>query len=206
MNAPVKTPDMHLVLHGLAIRKHAGAQAVAARIGLEVARVQQCLAEATARGRVVESGGRYLLAPLARMALEGEYSRYCEALRREAEFLAAYENFERINVELKTLVTDWQTLSIGGSRVANDHSDKAHDARLIDRLGELHERAEPMLAQLAKALPRLSVYGEQLQAALEKCEDGAVEWFSEVRIDSYHTVWFELHEDLLRLLGRSRSE
>jgi len=25
-------------------------------------------------------------------------------------------------------------------------------------------------------------------------------------VDSYHTVWFELHEDLLRILGREREE
>ena len=41
---------------------------------------------------------------------------------------------------------------------------------------------------------------------LEKAEDGKVEWVSDARIESYHTVWFELHEDLLRLLGRQREE
>jgi hypothetical protein len=25
------------------------------------------------------------------------------------------------------------------------------------------------------------------------------------RVDSYHSVWFELHEDLIRLAGRTRS-
>ena len=32
---------------------------------------------------------------------------------------------------------------------------------------------------------------------------GLGEW---AKIDSYHTVWFELHEDLLRMLGREREE
>ena len=27
-----------------------------------------------------------------------------------------------------------------------------------------------------------------------------------VRVDSYHIVWHELHEDLLRMLGRTRQE
>ena len=35
---------------------------------------------------------------------------------------------------------------------------------------------------------------------------GEIDWVSGVRIDSYHTVWFELHEDLLRMLGRTRQE
>jgi hypothetical protein len=33
---------------------------------------------------------------------------------------------------------------------------------------------------------------------------GAIDYVSGVKVDSYHTVWFELHEDLLRMLGRSR--
>ena len=33
---------------------------------------------------------------------------------------------------------------------------------------------------------------------------GEIDYVSGVKVGSYHTVWFELHEDLLRLLGRSR--
>ena len=74
------------------------------------------------------------------------------------------------------------------------------------RLGDLHERFEPVLAQLVKGLPRLARYGRALEHALEQAEAGQIEWVSEVRIESYHTVWFELHEDLLRVLGRVREE
>jgi hypothetical protein len=42
--------------------------------------------------------------------------------------------------------------------------------------------------------------------ALEKAEDGATEWVSDAKIESYHTLWFELHEDLLRLMRREREE
>lgn len=199
-------PDIHLVLHGLAIKKHADAAAVAKLIGLSVERVSAALADAVKRGRVAESQGRYLLAPMARMALDGEYSKYYDGLRRNAEFLAAYEGFEKINVDLKQLITDWQTLEVAGQRVPNDHSNKAHDERVIDRLGKLHERADKLFAKLAGGLPRLQIYRDHLLAALEKAEDGAIDWVSDARIDSYHTVWFELHEELLRLMGRVRVE
>jgi hypothetical protein len=53
---------------------------------------------------------------------------------------------------------------------------------------------------------RFSYYRTHLEAALEKAEDGAIEWVSDARLPSYHTVWFELHEDLLRLLGRKRQD
>jgi hypothetical protein len=120
--------------------------------------------------------------------------------------MAAYQGFERINKTLKQAITDWQTLDVGGTKVANDHRDKAHDAAVIDRLGALHEQAEPVLAALAAGLPRLKIYGDKLLAALEAAEDGDHEWVSDIRRDSYHTVWFELHEDLLRIMGCEREE
>jgi hypothetical protein len=33
---------------------------------------------------------------------------------------------------------------------------------------------------------------------------GDRDWFTKPTIDSYHTVWFELHEDLLATLGIDR--
>lgn len=198
--------DMHLVLHGLAIKKHATAEAVATLIGLPLERVRATLSEAVKRGRAAEAQGRYLLTPTARMSLEGEYSKFYDGLRRDTDFVAAYEGFERINVELKGLITDWQTMEVAGTRVPNDHSNEAHDQRVIDRLGALHERADRLFARLAAGLPRLQIYRGHLLAALEKAEDGDIRWVSDARIDSYHTVWFELHEELLRLMGRTRTE
>lgn len=198
--------DMHLVLHGLAIKKHASCEAVADLIGLPVERVRALLADALTRGRAVEAQGRYLLSPTARIALDGEYSRHYDSLRRNAEFVTAYEAFEQVNIALKSLITDWQTMEVGGTRVVNGHADPDYDQRILDHLADLHERADRIFAPLAAALPRLQVYPDKLLAALEKAEDGAIEWVSDVRIDSYHTVWFELHEDLLRITGRTRSE
>ena len=111
-----------------------------------------------------------------------------------------------VNTALKTLITDWQVVDIAGERVANDHTNKEYDAKIIDRLGDLHERAERVLSAFARHLPRLAIYRDKLLSALEKAEDGALEWVSDARIESYHTLWFELHEDLLRMLGRTRVE
>jgi hypothetical protein len=78
--------------------------------------------------------------------------------------------------------------------------------RIVDRLGNLHERAEKILVQLINGLPRFDYYQRKLTGALEKAEDGQSEWVSDARLPSYHTLWFELHEDLLRILGRRRVE
>ena len=198
--------DTYLVLHGLAIKKHANAAAVAAAVGLAENEVRIILDDAVAKGRVSRSGEGYTLLPVARVALDGAYSRLYPAQRADAAFVAAYERFETINQELKALTTAWQTIEIDGESVLNDHTNKDYDDRLIDRLGSLHERAEAILRQFAAGLPRLAIYAEKLDAALKKAEDGAIEWVSGAKIESYHTMWFELHEDLLRILGRTRQE
>ena len=197
---------MHLVLHGLAIKKHAGPDEIAGLIGLGPEEAARYLLAAAAGGRAVEANGKYLLSPLARVALESDYSRHYGELRENADFFAAYEAFERLNVQLKALITDWQTMEVGGERVANDHGNAEYDAKLIDRLGDMHERADAILKRLAAGLPRLDYYRRHLLAALERVEDGAIEWVSDAKIESYHTLWFELHEDLLRIVGRTRVE
>lgn len=195
-----------LVLHGAAIKRHAPAAAIAGLVMLPEDVAAGVLAEAVATGRAIEARGAYALTPLAGVALQARYGLHYRELRKDPGFRAAYEGFERINKTLKQLITDWQTITVGGSKVANDHGDKAHDAAVIDRLGALHEQAEPVLAGLAAGLPRLKVYGDQLLTALEAAEDGDHEWVSDIRRDSYHTVWFELHEDLLRIMGHEREE
>lgn len=198
--------SLHLVLHALAVKKHADTAALAEFAGLELDEVSRLLADAVASGRAVAAQGKYALAPLARTALEGQYSREYTALRQNRSFTEGYEAFERLNTELKALITDWQTMEVGGVRVPNEHSDRNYDLEIIDRLGALHERLARILRTLVSSVPRFSYYDTQLLGALDRAERGAFEWISDARIASYHTLWFELHEDLLRLMGRQRSE
>ena len=174
--------DTYLVLHGLAIKKHADAAAVAAAVGLAENEVRIVLDDAVAKGRVARSGEGYTLLPTARVALDGAYSRLYAAQRADAAFAAAYERFETINRELKALMTAWQTIEIDGESVLNDHTNKDYDDRLIDRLGGFHERAEAILRQLGNGLPRLAIYAEKTRSRAgegrgrrdrvgERCED-----------------------------------
>lgn len=198
--------DRDLVFHGLAVKRHAAAPAVASLVGIDADRVKSLLIDAVAGGRAIEAKGGYALTPLARLALEGRYSFHFAPLRHNARFVAAYESFERINRTLKQVITDWQTIEVAGERVANDHTDTAHDEAVMDRLAGVHEQVETVLQALAGPLPRMRIYAQKLLAALEAAEDGDREWVSDVRRESYHTVWFELHEDLLRIMGRAREE
>ena len=82
--------DMHLVMHGLAIKKHARPEDVASGLGLDLETVRATLEKLVAAHRVVEAQGRYLLAPAARMLLSADYSRYYESVRANPAFRAGY--------------------------------------------------------------------------------------------------------------------
>ena len=141
-----------------------------------------------------------------RLALQSDYSRVYADIRDDDGFVAANTRFETINRDLKALITDWQTVAVGGTRIANDHHDLDYDARIVDRLGGLHDRAEPVLALLAAGVPGLGYYGKSLGDALDRVEGGDTAWISDATIESYHTLWFELHEDLIRILGGVRRD
>jgi hypothetical protein len=56
---------------------------------------------------------------------------------------------------------------------------------------------------LGRVVPRFGGYRSRLADALDKISDDRA-WLASPRCDSYHTVWMELHEDLLMPVGVSR--
>jgi hypothetical protein len=117
-----------------------------------------------------------------------------------AALAAAYADFRAVNAEFKALVTDWQ-LKDGRP---NTHDDTAYDAAVLSRLDDVHQRVTPIVTAAAAQLPRLSHYSAKLQAALDNVHGGDTAWLSRPLIDSYHTVWFELHEELIVAAGLTR--
>ncbi len=196
-----------LALHGLAVKKAGSPAAVAAVLGAEESEIESALEAAVAAGRAAGAKGTFMVAPAGREWLDQRYPEAYAEFRADPAATEAYERFEKINRELLSLFTDWQMMpAAGGERVPNDHSDADYDHGVIDRLGAQHERAEKVLDRFAELDPRLGIYTIRLDAAYDKVLAGEVDWVSGARIDSYHTVWFELHEDLLRMLGREREE
>lgn len=196
-----------LALHGLAVKKAGGAAAVADVLGRSEDEIAAALDSAVSSGQAIGANGTFMVTPAGRSWLVDQYPRAYAAFREDPEATATYERFERINRELLQLFTDWQMMpAAGGERMPNDHSDPEYDNEIVDRLGRQHERAEKVLDRFAALEPRLAVYKQRLDDAYDRVLAGEQEWVSGARIDSYHTVWFELHEDLLRMLGREREE
>ncbi len=115
---------------------------------------------------------------------------------------AALDAFVALDRRMKGVVTSWQ---MKGEGAVNDHADAAYDAAVLARLGELHEDVRAWLGPLVAGLPRLGRYGERLAAAAAAAA-GNGKFVASPRVDSYHGVWFELHEDLIILAGRSRAD
>jgi hypothetical protein len=195
-----------LALHGLAVKSAATPDVVAALLGQAPEDVQQALETAVTDGHAIGAKGRFMVTPGGRTWLDENYPHAFASHRDDAGFTAAADKFERINRDLLALLTDWQSMPAGGERVPNTHTDPDYDRGILDRLGDLHDRAAKVLDRLTVAEPRLQAYVRRLDAAYDKALAGEADYVSGVRVDSYHVVWHELHEDLLRMLGRTREE
>jgi pyruvate, orthophosphate dikinase len=192
---------MEQLLQVLRIKGRASAETLAAALESDVGEViEQCeqagLVENTRVGYRVTDAGRERVEQL--YAAEREHA--------EAVILDVYESFLPINDEVKQIVTDWQMRVVNGQIVLNDHSDRNHDDGVIARLHEIDTKVAPAVESLAAALPRFSMYASRLRRALAEIRSGDHTMVAAPIKDSYHTVWFELHEDLLMLSGRERKE
>jgi hypothetical protein len=156
--------------------------------------VERGLVAAAGRGFRLSSEGKEHLAELLaadRLGVDG------------AALDAAYDEFCGFNGELKQIITDWQMTPAGAP---NDHSDAAYDADVLGRLADLHTRAEPLLERLGGLASRLRGYPRRFAHARERIAAGETTWVARPITDSFHTVWFELHEDLIQLCGRTRAD
>lgn len=115
-----------------------------------------------------------------------------------------YEAFMPLNTELLAACHDWQLRRIGHADIPNDHRDPEYDAGVIDRLHRVDRSAQSLLMTLADTLSRFGTYQRRLTAALERVMAGDHSYFTD-QVDSYHTIWFQLHEDLLTTLGMGRN-
>jgi hypothetical protein len=195
-----------LILHALAVRKSGTPAQIAAATGLSEEDVRAGLHAATAMQEVNGARDIFILMPSGRARLDDLYPEVYAEVRADADFVAAADRFEAVNRKLLDLLTRWQSVPQAGTTVPNDHSDAAYDTAILDELGDLHERAEPILDAFAAAVPRMKAYADRLAGAYDRALAGETDYVSGVRVDSFHTVWHELHEDLLRVLGRTRQE
>jgi hypothetical protein len=186
---PTLTEEAWALLHDLRLR------------GFRPAKGGPAEEELTAAGFVLVRGVNLALAPPGREA-HAAWARLTPGSEEEVLAKTTYERFLVFNVEFLRICTDWQ-LKPGNQ--PNDHSDAAYDFKILERLDRLDERAAPLVEALGKAVPRFADYRGRLTEALDRISDDRA-WLASPRCDSYHTVWMQLHEDLLSAVGVNRAD
>lgn len=140
------------------------------------------------------------LTPSGRAAADAAWQ--AERLNIDAHAIErVHAAFVAKNAEFKALVADWQLRD--GQH--NDHRDARYDSDIVVRLSAVDTALEPVLATAAGLVPRLSRYRPAFAEALAQLQAGEARWMAAPIIESYHTLWFELHEELIRLTGRTRA-
>jgi len=201
----MEKPDYD-VLNVLALKKMAGAPAIAAVTGLPEADVEARLKKLSGIGLVVVAGGAALPTDDAVPALDATAAQIYAPVRADDGVLGLVERFETTNTQFLTTMSSWQQVDVGGRKVTNDHSDAEYDEKVISRLEKLVGRLEPLIEALAKHDARFSTYSTRFATALTAIDTGDHDLVSSPTRDSVHNIWFEFHEDLLRTLGRERVE
>ena len=197
-----------LVLHGLRLKGFAASTVLADLTGLAELDVDAHLDILRAEGLAQYRDGRitgWSLTPAGRTTHADRCRDEVSAAGCWEQVEAAYRDFLQVNQPFLTACTDWQ-LRPGpdGAQAINDHTDPGHDQAVIARLRQIHGSVAPICQSLSAVMVRFSPYATRLEHALERLESGEREWFTGALIESYHTVWFELHEDLLATLGIAR--
>ncbi|MBY8857247.1 hypothetical protein K7711_12225 [Nocardia sp. CA2R105] len=195
------------VLHGLTLRQLATVDQLAEILDLDAETTSARLEQAVADGRAIAGRGAFMITPAGRAHLDSRYPADFAEYRSNDELVSVLADFEQgINKQMLALMTSWQTIAIDGNDQPNDHSDAGYDGKVIDKLARLHDRAGALLAPFADADPLAKRFISRLDAALERVDRGEHDYVSSVRIDSYHTVWYQMHEHLLRTMGEARDE
>jgi hypothetical protein len=186
---PTLSDDAWALLHDLRLRGFRPATGAPAEEELSTA------------GLIMVRGANVALAPAGREA-HAAWARLAPGSEEEGVARSVYERFLVFNVEFLRICTDWQ-LKPGNQ--PNDHTDTAYDFKILERLDRLDERAGALVETLANTASRFAGYRQRLTDALDKISDDRA-WLASPRCDSYHTVWMQLHEDLLSAVGVNRAD
>jgi hypothetical protein len=149
--------------------------------------------------------GGWGLTETGRDRLRGLLAVELEAAKARPVVRAAYESFLSLNADVLDVCHDWQMRRVGSGTILNDHRDPEYDAEVLSRLIRLDRSAQHILADLARRLARYGILATRLSAALDRALAGDIAAVTD-DLDAYHTVWYQLHEDLLVTLCITRQE
>ena len=198
-----------LILHALRIRGFVQLSEIVISTRLKVEEVESHLDSFKENNLVNYREGRiegWMLTQEGRGRSQQLVTSELESSGFREEINSNYQGFLSSNQRFLSLCTDWQLRTVNGEQEINDHSDKDYDEEVIARLVDINGEIQPVCESLADSLNRFEGYSRRFSEALHKVQNNEPEWFTKPMIDSYHTIWFELHENLLVTLGIERTK
>lgn len=184
--------DRLQLLQGLRLKGRSETARIAAAWGVDEAAAADGLVELVAQGLVEEKRGFFSLRT-AGESLRGQLMARERAGLDGRAMEALYAEFCAVDPLFKQLVTDVQLGEI-----------ERGDAAL--HLAPLHRRLQPLLDRAGALLPRLAPYASRFGDALAALQQGDPRYLASPRVESYHGIWFEFHEELIQASGRTRVE
>lgn len=189
------------VLHTVRILGYAGTSPVSERAGLPAAQVDEALLDAQAAGQVIwtrfEADGGWSLTEAGKAEGEKLLAEELERAGARVVVQSVMTEFEWLNHQVTDACTRWQLAEMG---IAETGMSLAETIKELARVGEAWAMLEEALV---RRLPRFDGYHERFSVAVDLASSDPA-WVTGTGRESAHRVWFELHEDLLATLGRSR--
>ena len=206
MTVPHAAPPDLLVLHTLRCCGASSADRIAEALAAVISDdVEGVLLGLAAAGLVTHDRGTFggwRVTDAGREADAARISSELDEVGARNEVQHVYDQFLPLNQRTLDVCGAWQVRSFK-PMVLNDHSDARYDAQVLARLAAVHAEVQPLCELLSAQLHRFSHYAPRLASALQRARDGEVDRVTD-SLDSYHSVWFQLHEDLLVTLGIPR--
>ena len=192
------------IIHVLSIKGFAKEEALAVAAGLEVSDVELIAQNLIDEGLLERSRIGMKLTEKGKAAA----AKILEDVRQTTDLEALetfYQAFTPINQDYKKSVSSWQIKTVGESAEPNDHKDTEYDQQVLTEMFKDHDSLKHLVATPLASCPLLRAYARRLEIAYAHVSAGHHQFVTGALIDSYHTVWFEFHEALIRLSGRDRA-
>ena len=192
------------IIHVLSIKGFAKEETLSVAAGLEVSDVELIAQNLIDEGLLERSRIGMKLTEKGKAAA----AKILEDVRQTTDLAALetfYQAFTPINQDYKKSVSSWQIKTVGGSTEPNDHKDAEYDQQVLTEMFKDHDSLKHLVATQLASCPLLLAYARRLEIAYAHVSAGHHQFVTGALIDSYHTVWFEFHEALIRLSGRDRA-
>jgi len=200
------TESEFAVLNTIVLKKMTRAAVVADLTGLPLADVNATVATLEGEGAIFRMDADVMVTETGTAMAKDSAGQMYAQLRDDPDIERWHARFEPLNRQLLRAITSWQTIDVGGSRVPNEHADAEYDEKVRSQIDAIVTKMGRLLDELGAKVPRLLRYRERLMDALARADAGDARFISDVRVDSIHSIWFEMHEDVLLVLGKERND